>query len=150
MAVMAKVEVLENFLGSFLREEVEISPPRLSELRRGPYTITTAVRLYIPQTEGNDCIVEVFLDPRTAERLLQLQHNSINDLRPVLGDYLFDGVMESKLKQNETSSLVKSSHAVRLIDCDGFYCKLELLICFQKGIDMFISVYSALHPQSNN
>ncbi|KAI7972935.1 hypothetical protein EIK77_004974 [Talaromyces pinophilus] len=138
---MAKVEGLENFIGSFLREEVESSPPRLSELKRGPYTFTRAVRLYIPQTEGNDCIVEVILDPRSAEGLLQLLHNSNNDLRPVLGDYLFDGVMKGKLKQNETSALVKNSQAARLIECDGFYCKLEVVIGFRKGIDMFISVF---------
>lgn len=142
VALMANVGGLDKFLGSFLCDGVETSPPRLSELKGGIITFTRAVRLYIPEAEGNDCIVEILLDSTTAERLLQLQLNSIDDIRPVLGDYLFYGVMESKLKQNEMSALVKFSHAVKLIYCDGFYYKLEVMICFQRGIDMFISVYS--------
>lgn len=144
VALMANVRHLDNYLGPFLCEAVKTSPPRLLELKGGIVAFTGAVRLHIPQTEGNDFIVEILLDATTGTSISQPQNNSIDNIRPVLGDYFFDGMMESKLKQNEISSSVKSSHAVRLIYCDGFYCKLEVTICFQRGIDMFISAYSSI------
>jgi hypothetical protein len=133
MSVMAK---LESILGRYLFEGMKASRMRRHEEDRGQITFTDAVRLRLAYQLGEDFLLEVWLKSSIGKAISQIR--SVEDLRNILGNYLFEAMEASNRRKEEkrkemrtwTNAVNVSSPSVEDGDEDS---KLRITLSFEIG-----------------
>ncbi|KAK3332657.1 hypothetical protein B0T19DRAFT_108505 [Cercophora scortea] len=127
-AVAANVGGLERIFGDFLRVGFNTSSMRKEE---GGKSFTEAVRLHMAPAVGEDFTLEIRIGFGAGKAIAQLISTG-DDLRDVLGNYLYEVTKTSKTKP-----------PVRLtwIDMD---CNLELMLGFVEGEKIYHVIFPRL------
>lgn len=124
-AIMADVGKVEDIVGHFLRIGLKTSCVRKKERGR---RLTEAVRLYISPVMGNDFRLEIWIGACAGQTISQLISTG-DDLRDVLGDYLYTAIESSKTKPSVRLTWI------------GMDCKLDLMVGFEEGCTIYETVF---------
>lgn len=90
VARMASFEKLERVLGEYLHNGMTASRWRKTEVDRRIVTLTDAVRLHLAYRNGEHFKLGVRLCPFVGRAIAEANANSAEQLRSMLGDYLFE------------------------------------------------------------
>ncbi|KAG8407807.1 hypothetical protein J3459_018320, partial [Metarhizium acridum] len=102
---MAKLESLEYVLGDYLYNGMMASRLRKGEVDRRIMTLTDAVRLHLAYQSGEDFKLEVWLCATVGRAIVDAKTDSVERVRSVLGDYLFEATSTSNWwRQTETEA----------------------------------------------
>jgi hypothetical protein len=124
-AIMADVGKAEDIIGHFLRTGLKTSWVRKKE---GGTRLTEAVRLHMSPVMGNDFRLELWIGVCAGQTISQLMSTG-DDLRDVLGDYLYAATESSKTKPSVQLTWI------------GMDCKLDLMVGFEKGFTIHKTVF---------
>jgi len=145
MAIMAEVDKLESTLGGYLFEGMNTSRMRLREKDGGRMRFTDSVRLHVAYREGEDFKLEVWLCLSIGKAISQAKMRSVEDLRNMLGDYLFEVMKTSnRRKEEEKTGMSDCTGAVNVSfphSDNGSDCKMEVMLNFGMGIRVFADIY---------
>lgn len=173
IAMMAEVDKLESILGNYLVDGMNASRMRQHEKDIRWITFTNTVRLHVADDKGEDYKLEIWLclsagkaishakknfTPSELGRRSPLADNAENrvedvikpveELRSILGAYLFDAMKASNWRKEEEKagmSIGTSAVDVSFPDGDdGTDCKLDVMLGFGAGIDVFAKIYPRL------
>ncbi|KAF2175227.1 hypothetical protein K469DRAFT_78828 [Zopfia rhizophila CBS 207.26] len=140
MALMAEVAKLEDILGGYLFKGMKESRIRHREEERRSTTFTDAVRLHLADESGEDFKLEVWLYSSIGKAISQAKANmrSVEDLRDMLGDYLFEAMKASnRRKEEERTGMLACTSAVDVSFPSGKESsddsKLEVMLNFETG-----------------
>ncbi|KAH6667750.1 hypothetical protein B0J14DRAFT_704225 [Halenospora varia] len=145
IAMMAEVDKLETTLGGYLFKGMNTSRMRKGEKDGGRMTFTDTVLLHLAYQEGEDFKLEVWLCSSIGKAISQAKMRSVEDLRNMLGDYLFGAMKASNRRKDEERKGV--SDCTVAIDVsfpngdDGSDCKVEVMLNFGIGIDVYANIY---------
>jgi hypothetical protein len=123
-ASVARLDNLERILSHYLLECMDTSLTRRLEENRedtGPIRLTSAMSLYIVQ-RGRDFKLEISLGSSAGKVILQslAELESVEDLRSLLGECLFNGMKSSNLrKEEEEGGMTTCTSAVRVFSPSG-------------------------------
>lgn len=142
MARMANVEKLERILGDCLCNGMKASRLRKGEVDRRMMTLTDAVRLHLAYQSGEDFKLEIWLYSSIGKVITQAQDDSVERLRSVLGDYLFEAMSASN-RWRTMAEISANFNAVYLSYPHGETgdCKLEVMLNFEAGRYLFVELY---------
>ncbi len=121
------------------------SQMRHREKDRGMMSFTETVRLHFGYREGEDFKLEVWLCSLVGRAISQAKMRSVEDLRSMLGDYLFDAMKASIWREEEERKGV--SDCTGAVDVsfpngeDGSDCVMGVMLNFVMGIRVFESIY---------
>ncbi|KAF8855975.1 hypothetical protein BDZ45DRAFT_486564 [Acephala macrosclerotiorum] len=155
IAIMADVDKLETTLGGYLFKGINASRMRKGEKDGGMMTLTDTVRLHVAYQEGEDFKLEVWLCSSIGKAISQAKMRSIEDLRSMLGDYLFEAMdasnwrKEEKRKEGERKEEKREgmSECTGAVDVsfpngnDGSDCKVEVMLNFGTGTGVLAEIY---------
>ena len=145
IAMMAEVDKLESTLGGYLFKGMDASRMRNGEKDGGMTTLTDTVRLHLAYQEGEDFKLEVWLCSSIGKAISQAKMRSVEDMRSMLGDYLFKAMEASNRKQEEeTTAISESTGAVNVSFHDGDEssdCKVEVMLNFGAGLYVYEKIY---------
>jgi hypothetical protein len=145
IAEVAEVGRLEGTLGGYLFKGMNKSQMRHREKDRGMMSFTETVRLHFGYREGEDFKLEVWLCSSVGRAISQAKMRSVEDLRSMLGDYLFDALKASIWREEEERKGI--SDCTGAVDVsfpngeDGSDCILGVMLNFVMGIHVFRSIY---------
>lgn len=109
---------------------------------------TDTVRLHDTYNEGVDFRLEVRLASSRQNALLQARSGSVEDLRCILGDYLFEAMETSNWRKEEKKKAISyntGAFKIFLPDSDGSSdCKMEVVLGYWIGIDIWHNVFPIL------
>lgn len=141
-ASVARLDNLENILSHHLLEWMDTSITRRLEENRedtGPIRLTSAISLYIVQ-RGRDFKLEISLGSSAGKVILQslAKLESVEDLRSLLGECLFNGMKSSNLrKEEEEGGMTTCTSAVRVFYPSGMDssgdCMLAVMLDYHTG-----------------
>jgi hypothetical protein len=142
-ASVARLDNLEKILPPYLLECMETSVIRRLEENRenmGPIRLTSAVILYIVAQRDRDFKLEVAIGSSTGKIILQslAELKSVEDLRSLLGNCLFDGMKSSNHRKEEAKrGITTCTSAVRVSFPSGMDssddCMLEVMLDYNTG-----------------
>lgn len=113
IAIIAEVGKSDTILGEYLFKGISKSRVRHREESGGMKSFTNAVRLHFTYNEGEDFVLEVWLCPSIGEAILQAKMRSLEDLRPLISDYLFEAMKSSNWKREmEGNGILECGGAV--------------------------------------
>jgi hypothetical protein len=138
---MAEVDKLESTLGGYLFKGKDASHMRHREKDGGMMRFTNTVRLHLPYQEGEDFKLEVWLCSSIGKAISQAKMRSVEDLRSVLGDYLFEAMEASNRRKEEKTGMSECTGAVNVSFPSGDDSKLEVMLCFATGKDVYAKIY---------
>lgn len=146
IAMMAEVDKLESTrtLGGYLFEGMNESRMRHREKDRRWMRFTDTVRLHVAYREGEDFKLEVWLCSSVGKAISQAKMRSVEDLRDMLGDYLFEAMKASNWRKEEEK---KGMIGTRAVDVsfpngdDGSDCKVEVMLNFGAGLYVLAEIY---------
>lgn len=146
MAKLAEMVSLRNITGDFLFEALKKSYLRRREEDMGQSTLTDAVRLHPALNIGEDFVLEVHLCAEARETIVQARSSSFEELKCLLGDFLFGAVKSSrKRKDEEEQGISKNTGAVDLsIILAGernVDAQLKMMLNFEVGWEIWKTVY---------
>lgn len=145
MAIMAEVDKLESALGGYLFKGMNASRMRLREKDGGRMTLTDTVRLHLAYQEGEDFKLEVWLCSSIGKAISQAKMRSVEDLRGMLGDYLFEAMEASnRRKEEQKTGMSIGSGAIDVSfpnGDDGSDCKVEVILNFGTGTNVYENIY---------
>ncbi|KAF2174771.1 hypothetical protein K469DRAFT_766999 [Zopfia rhizophila CBS 207.26] len=138
MARLAEVEKLESILRSYLFAGIKASRMRYWEEDMGPMTLTNTVRLHPARKEDKDFKLEVWLCSSIGNAISEAKMRLVEDLRTMLGDYLFKAMKTSnQRKEEERIGMLACTSAVDVSFPSGKdssdNSKLEVTLNFEKG-----------------
>ena len=150
-ASVARLDNLEKTLGQYLLNCMDTSHMRRSEENRehkGPIRLTSAVSLYIAGQSGKDYKLEITLGS-LAGRAISNQlagMESIEDLRMILGGYLFAGMGSSNhRKEEDEKQTLASTSAVHVsfpeVGDSSDDCKLEVMVGYKMGREIWYAAF---------
>jgi len=139
--MMARVDKLESALGSFLFISSAASCKRHREKDEERMMIfTDTVRLHLAYKEGEDFMLEVWLCSSIGNAISEAKTRSADDLKSMLGDYLFKGMMASNWRKKENTGL-ECTGAVNVSFPGGGDSKLEVMLYFATGREIWLNIY---------
>ncbi|KAG0645019.1 hypothetical protein D0Z07_9192 [Hyphodiscus hymeniophilus] len=148
IAIMAEVDQLERFLGGYIFEGIYTSCMRHQEKERRCMRFTDTARLHVAYREGEDIKLEIWLCGSIGNDILQATMSSAEDLRNVLGGYLFEAMNTSNWrKEQERKKTHDFSGAVNITFPDehnGSDCKMEVLLGSEMGLDLYKNAFPVL------
>lgn len=145
MAIMAEVDKLESTLGGYLFKGMNASRMRLEEKAGGRTTLTDTVRLHVAYREGEDFKLEVWLCSSIGKAISEAKMRSVEDLRRMLGDYLFDAMNGSNWRKEEKRKRI--TECTRAVDVsfpngdNGSDWKVEVMLNFGTGTGVYENIY---------
>jgi hypothetical protein len=145
IAMMAEVDKLKSTLGGYLFKGMNESRMRRREKDRGMKSFTDTVRLHLAYQEGEDFKLEVWLCSSIGKAISQAEMRSVEDVRSMLGDYLFEAMKASNWRQEEERKGM--SECACAVDVsfpnadDGSDCKVEVMLNFGTGKDVYGNIY---------
>jgi hypothetical protein len=144
-AIMAEVDKLESTLGGYLFKGMNESRMRHREKDEGMKSFTDTVRLHFAYLKGEDFKLEVWLCSSIGKAISQAKMRSVEDLRNMLGDYLFGAMKASnRRKEEEKTGISDCAGAVDVSfpsGDDSSDCKMEVMLCFVKGKNVYENIY---------
>lgn len=130
VGALVPATMLEGFLGGFLSTGMRLSYTRRQE-DLDPFT--RAVGLHLPFTEG-DFTLEVCLLPSFGNCVLEVSKLSVESLRPLLGDFLFKAMQDSKYRMNEEMRGKSLTSAVDVLKDDIGDTRLRVKANYEAGL----------------
>ena len=103
------------------------------------------MRLHVAYREGEDFKLEVWLCSSIGKAISQAKMRSVEDLRSMLSDYLFEAMKASNWRQEEERKGM--SECACAVDVsfpnadDSSDCKVEVMLNFMMGIRVFADIY---------
>jgi hypothetical protein len=140
-ALGASVDRLQEFLGVKLSRGVKTSHKRHAERRNHQWHITGAVCLQFAAEQYHDFRVEVWLNRALEKAIQRAITGTREDLKYILGDYLFHAVNSSRLMQEEGGM---GSLSVLGVSNENSDVKLEVTIDFVSGMNMYDKLFPAV------
>lgn len=141
-ARMAEVDKLEIILGSCLFRGINASRKRNREKARGMIRLTDTVVLHLARQADEDFKLEVCLCSSIGEAIFQAKMRSIEDLRNMLGDYLFEAMKASNWrKREERTEMTGCTSAVNVFRASGDDSKLQVMLHFGTGKEVFTQMF---------
>ncbi|KAH9905216.1 hypothetical protein F4778DRAFT_697863 [Xylariomycetidae sp. FL2044] len=140
MARMAEVGKLRDILGAFLFVGMKLSRARKREAEASQITLTDTVRLHLASQEGEDFKLAIWVTALTGEMVSAAKSTSVNELRDVLGDYLFEAMVASSKRRGEQMSICTSAVLVMPGSKDDDF-KIEIMLCFGVGKEIYANMY---------
>lgn len=172
IAMMAEVDKLRSILGDYLVDGMNASRMRHHEKDIRWITFTNTVRLHVADDKGEDFKLEIWLCLSVGKAISQANKNftpselgrspladnaenrledvikPVEDLRSILGAYLFEAMKASNWRKEEEKagmSIGTSAVDVSFPDGDdGTDCKVVVMLGFGAGVDMFAKIYPRL------
>ncbi|KAH8724112.1 hypothetical protein GQ44DRAFT_289498 [Phaeosphaeriaceae sp. PMI808] len=146
MVSYAKTSRLKNIVGSRLFEGIQASATRRQEIDMRQITLTNTMRLRPARIEGDDFMLEIWLDTILGHEILQAKTDSHEHLRVLLGDYLFEAVsVSNRRKIEENEGIVADTGAINVMTLIGGEPlgdrKLELAVGFAMGRETWTNAY---------
>lgn len=127
---------VKGFLQSFISSGVQSS---ITRNREGSARLTATVRLRLPLQEGEDVLLEVLLHTSFGECIAEVSKRSLEELRVMLGDYLFTAMNSSNMRKKEDTMVSTKAVNVRE-DCSGD-SKLGVMLNFDMGLSIWESAF---------
>ena len=141
MAIIADIELMENYVGRRLYMAVQASLMRREEEGR----LTKALPLYLARDSGEDFVLEIWMCSSHGRFFLEEERRmaSIEGWKTILGDYLYEAMKTSKSRKIEEDMGDSKSEAIRLSfpDGDHYDSKLEVRINFDIGREIWSTGY---------
>lgn len=137
-ARMARVDKLEIVLGGILFTAILASDRRKQEDQKKWFSLTDTVALQPAVQEGDDFIIELWLCRSMGRVILDAMMHSIDNLRVILGNHLFEAMKASNLmRKEEMGKEEMSTNAIKVSFPNGEKedCKVEITINFWAGND---------------
>lgn len=130
---------VQDYLKGFLSSGVLSSRTREKE-RVARFTPT--VCLHLPNQPGKDVIFEVLIHPSFGECITEVSKRSTEELKNMLGDYIFTAMESSKMREEEQMmGDPVHTHAVSISeDCSGD-SKLRVWLNFDKGMSIWRTAF---------
>ncbi|KAF2177299.1 hypothetical protein K469DRAFT_755231 [Zopfia rhizophila CBS 207.26] len=148
MALMAEVGKLKSILGNYLFTGMKLSHIRRREEDSGSMLtdLTDTVRLRLPHRSGEDFKLEVWLCSSFGESIPRAIMSSVEELRIILGDYLFDAMNASNWRKEEKTmgkSACTGAVGVSFPSGKGSSSdsKLEVMLNFETGLSVYRTAY---------
>ncbi|OBT38933.1 hypothetical protein VE00_10561 [Pseudogymnoascus sp. WSF 3629] len=145
MAMTAEVDKLESTLGGWLFENMDASHMRQREKDRQMMRFTDTVRLHVAYNEGEDFKLEVWLCSSIGKAISQATMGPVEDLRDMLGDYLYDAMNASNWrKEEERRGMPIGTGAIDVSFHNGDHgsdCKVEVMVNFEAGLYVWAELY---------
>ncbi|KAH7119499.1 hypothetical protein B0J13DRAFT_195513 [Dactylonectria estremocensis] len=134
-AEMPKVDRLEIVLGGILFAAVLASDRRKQEEQNGIITLTSTAVLYPAVQEDGDFIIGLWLCRSMGRVIAEAMMNSVDSLRIILGNHLFEGMKASNLMREEEKMGMARTNAINVSYPNGEKedCKVEITINFWAG-----------------
>lgn len=108
-------------------------------------SFTETVRLHLGYREGEDFKLEVWLCSSVGKAIAQAKMESVEGLRSMLGDYLFDAMETSIWRQDEEKKGISDSTGAVDVSFpngeDGGDCIMKVMLNFVVGMHVFRSTY---------
>jgi hypothetical protein len=123
---------LEAVLGRFLFNGMQLSRTR----RQEDSVFTRAVYLHLPIAQG-DFTLEVFQHPTYGDCVLETGKLSIEPLRCLLGDFLFEAMMNSTYRRDEEARGKLVTSAVVILKDDNGDKRLRVKANFDAGAQIW-------------
>jgi hypothetical protein len=171
--MMAEVDKLRSILGDYLVDGMNASRMRHHEKDIRWITFTNTVRLHVADEKGEDFKLEVWLCLSVGKAISQAKKNftpselgrrsgladnaenrledvtkPVEDLRSILGAYLFEAMKASIWrKEEEKAGMAIGTSAVDVSfpdRDDGTDCKVVVMLGFGAGVDVFAKIYPRL------
>ncbi len=101
IAIVAQVDKLKTTLGGYLFKGLDTSRIRRREKEARMMKFTDTVHLHLAYREGEDFKLEVWLGSSMGKAISQAKMRSVEDLRGMLGDYLFEAMDASNWRKEE-------------------------------------------------
>lgn len=144
VALMAVTAKLESILGRYLFGGMKASRMRRQEEDMGRMTFTDAVHLRLAYQPGEDFVLEVWLCSPIGNAISEVR--SVEDLRDMLGDYLFAAMEASnRRKEEKRSGMLTCTSAINVSFPSGKDSdedsKLEIVFNFETGRNVYAEAY---------
>ncbi|KAF2818211.1 hypothetical protein CC86DRAFT_240718, partial [Ophiobolus disseminans] len=137
----ASLPLLDSILGGYLSRGMYETCIRKDEEQSGATVITNAVRLWYALEQHGDFGLEIWLGSSWGDEITQQleEMTSIEGWKNILGDYLYQAMTKSRFRESEVSRSILRTGAARISKGSviGSDSKLEVLICFQTGIEIW-------------
>ncbi|KAF7870019.1 hypothetical protein EAF04_004803 [Stromatinia cepivora] len=134
VAIMGEVCKWESYLGAHLFKYLD------QKQRCGRYT--NAVRLHLRLSKDDDYRLEVWLcssiKQALSQAISQAKTGLFEDLRYILGDYLFEAAKASNW--NKDQEMIGISLGTSFVD-DGSNCKMEVMLSSKIGAEIHANVF---------
>jgi len=145
IAEVAEVARLGGTLGDYLFKGMNKTQRRNQEKDRRMISFTETVRLHLGYREGEDFKLEVWLCSSVGKAIAQAKMESVEGLRSMLGDYLFDAMETSIWRQDEEKKGISDSTGAVDVSFpngeDGGDCIMKVMLNFVVGMHVFRSTY---------
>ena len=140
-ATLADMHKLQYIIGEYLLAGMKASRVRRREEDMGQRTLTNAMRLRPARTEGGDFWLEIWLCVSVGEKILEARMRSFEDLKRLLGDYLFEAVKASnKRKEEEKTEKLACTNAVDVYFYKGD-SRLKIMLTFEVGMQILLEAF---------
>ena len=150
-ASVARLDNLPNILPHYLLECMETSLIRRLEEMGGimpPLRLTSAVGLYLGAKIDRDFKLEISVGSTSGKVISQslAELGSVEDLRSLLGERLFDGMKSSNhRKEEEERGILACTGTVRVFPLSGVDsnsdCMLEVMLDYNTGLGIWHDVF---------
>jgi hypothetical protein len=145
IAMVAQVDKLEVTLGDYLFKGMDATRLRHREKDGRMMRFTDTVHLHLAYQEGEDFKLEVWVCSSIGKAISQAKMTSVEDLRSMLGDYLFEAMDASNWRMEEKrKGMLKFTRAVDVFfpnGDDGSDCKVEVVLNFGTGTSVYENIY---------
>lgn len=142
IAMTAKVDQLLPILGQYLFNGMDTSRTRRQEKDIGWISFTNTVLLHISDNKGDDYKLELWVCSSVGRAILQAKTRAVEDLKDMLGGYLFNAMKTSKLmKKEEERGLLKGTDAFEVSFQDASDCKVEVMLSYRAGQYVWAELY---------
>lgn len=146
MAKLAEVDKLKKITGDYLFEALKKSSFRRQEEDMGRSTLTDAVCLHPALNMGEDFVLEIWVCASVGETIIRVKARSFEELRSLLGDYLFGAVKASKKRKDEDKKGVfEDTCAVNVVTPfsgeKGADSQLRMTLDFEMGWEIWKTAY---------
>ncbi|KJZ72794.1 hypothetical protein HIM_07738 [Hirsutella minnesotensis 3608] len=142
MARMAEMEKVKATLGVYLFVSMKTSRTRKKEEEERMVSLTDTVRLYFAVQEGEDFKLNIWISSSAGESISKAHSRSVDELRDMLGDYLFEAMEASKKRKSEQNAACTGAVAV-LRGAKDEDSLLEVILCFAVGKEIYATMYSS-------
>ncbi|TVY93986.1 hypothetical protein LAWI1_G003145 [Lachnellula willkommii] len=136
IAIMAEVDKLEGTLGAYLFRGMDTTHIRQLEKDKRCNRFTDTVCLHVPVREGEDYKLEIWLCASVGKAVSQAIIKPTEDLRNVLGDYLFEGASHC------TGAITMSCPNGNDGRGESSDWKMELMLSPRMGLNVYKNVFA--------
>ncbi|KJK74210.1 hypothetical protein H634G_10583 [Metarhizium anisopliae BRIP 53293] len=136
---MASLDNITDILPVYLVEGMKQSLKRMQE--RTSNNLTDAVNLHMPSKKHEDCVLKIWVCFEIGKQVSELKMGLVDELRDVLGDFLFNGMETSYFRQDEREAGVfEGTNAIKASPFGEDYL-VELLLSFDTAVKALPILY---------